>query len=40
MDGVWDDGEWISWDWLNQQIYEQDLRAEYPAAEQELMMCS
>jgi len=39
-DGIYDDGEWISWDWINGQIYEQDLReyesdlsAAYPKAE-------
>ena len=31
-DGIYDDGEWISWDWINQQIYQQDLREEYPKA--------
>lgn len=31
-DGIYDDGEWISWDWINQQIYEQELLAEYPQA--------
>ncbi len=29
-DAVWDDGEWISWDWLSQQQYEQELRERYP----------
>lgn len=28
MDGIWDDGEWISWDYINQQIYEQEKRDE------------
>ena len=23
-DGVYDDGEWISWDWINQQLEEQE----------------
>ncbi len=32
-DGIWDDGEWISWSWISQQIYEQELQAEYPAAD-------
>lgn len=26
-EGVWDDGEWISWDYLNGQIYEADEAA-------------
>jgi hypothetical protein len=29
-DGIYDDGEWISWEWINQQLYKQDLKAEYP----------
>ncbi len=32
-EGIYDDGEWISWNWINQQVYEQDLRREYPAAD-------
>ena len=36
-DGVWDDDEWISWDWINQQIYERELRVEYPTAAPELV---
>lgn len=32
-DGVWDDGEWISWDWINGHLYEQELRAEFPTAD-------
>ena len=27
-DGIYEDGEWISWDYLNQQIAEQDARNE------------
>ncbi len=30
IDGIYDDGEWISWEWINRQVYEQDLRATYP----------
>ncbi len=29
-DGIYDDGEWISWNWINQQDYQQELRGEYP----------
>ena len=36
-DGIWDDGEWISWDWINGQLHEQELRAEYPTASSELI---
>ncbi|MFC5051074.1 hypothetical protein ACFPK9_10700 [Rubritalea spongiae] len=28
MDGIWDDGEWISWGEINQHIYEQEKRDE------------
>lgn len=31
-EGIWDDGEWISWDWINGQIEEQALQAEFPNA--------
>ena len=31
-EGIWDDGEWISWDWINSQLTEQELKAEYPQA--------
>lgn len=27
-DGVWGDGEWISWAWINEQIAEPDEQAE------------
>ncbi len=29
-DGIWDDGEWISWNTINYQINEQELRLKYP----------
>jgi len=25
-DAIWDDGEWISWDWINQNIADPDDR--------------
>ncbi|SHK08910.1 hypothetical protein SAMN02745181_3230 [Rubritalea squalenifaciens DSM 18772] len=28
MDGIWDDGEWISWDEINTHIYLQEKRSE------------
>jgi hypothetical protein len=37
-DGIWDDGEWISWDYINQHLYEEDLRQTYPKANPELVM--
>jgi len=36
-DGIYDDGEWISWDWINGQLYEQELREQYPKANPELV---
>ena len=36
-EGIWDDGEWISWDWINQQIYEQERQAEFPTAKREIL---
>ena len=36
-DGIWDDGEWIGWDWINGQLYEQDIKAQYPKASFELI---
>lgn len=36
-DGIWDDGEWISWDYINEQLEEQDLSAKYPDATIELI---
>ena len=32
-EGIWDDGEWISWEWINGQIYKQDLESKYPKAD-------
>lgn len=31
--GIWDDGEWVSWDWINNQLYEQDMKNEYPVSD-------
>jgi hypothetical protein len=36
-DGIWDDGEWIGWDWINDQLYDQELRESYPNADLELI---
>ncbi len=36
-DGIWDDGEWISWDWINGQLHDQDLKAEFPNAPLEII---
>lgn len=31
-EGIWDDGEWISWDWINSQLADQELQEQYPHA--------
>ena len=36
-DTVWDDGEWISWEWLNGQLHEQELKKRFPQADLELI---
>jgi len=36
-DGIWDDGEWISWDEINEQIRYQEWRARYPDADLSLV---
>ena len=35
-DGVWDDGEWISWSYINDYLEDQALRAEFPQASLEV----
>jgi len=30
IDSIWDDGEWVSWDDINQQIQYHEWRAKYP----------
>jgi len=37
VDAIWDDGERISWDWINQQFYQQELRERFPNANPELV---
>ena len=32
-EGIWDDGEWISWDEINDHLEAQDLREQYPNAD-------
>lgn len=36
--GVWDDGEWISWDWVNSHITKAELRTRFPDVEPELVL--
>src|SRR5690349_9613042 len=31
-EGIYDDGEWISWAWIKDQIEDQELKHEYPKA--------
>lgn len=35
-DGIWDDGEWISWDYINQHLAEREHVSDVPAVSQEL----
>lgn len=37
-DGIYDDGEWVSWEWINGQLYEREIQEEYPAVDAELGM--
>ena len=37
-DGIYDDGEWTSWDWINGQLYKQEMQQEYPKVNPELSM--
>lgn len=36
-EGIWDDGEFISWDWINGQLYMQERQAAFPSADAELI---
>jgi hypothetical protein len=36
-DGIWDDGEWVSWNWINGQLHDQELRKEFPEADIEIV---
>jgi hypothetical protein len=33
--GLWSDGEWVSWNYINRQLQEQDQTAEFPHAKPE-----
>jgi hypothetical protein len=37
QNGIWDDGEWISWDEINAQLENQELQQEYPSANPEVV---
>lgn len=36
-DAIYDDGEWISWEWINGQLHDQELAQEYPRANMEVV---
>jgi hypothetical protein len=36
-EGIWDDGEWISWDEINESLYDQNLKSEFPDADIEVI---
>ncbi len=36
-DGIWDDGEWISWNSINRDLHEQDLRERFPNASRDMV---
>lgn len=31
-EGIWDDGEWISWEWIDEHVEERELMQQYPKA--------
>lgn len=37
MDGIWDDGEWTSWNEIDRLLYEKALREAYPAADPDVV---
>lgn len=36
-EGLWDDGEWVSWDWINEQLFLRERRDQFPAARPEIV---
>jgi hypothetical protein len=36
-EGIWDDGEWTSWEWINEHLEERELMEQYPNASLELI---
>lgn len=36
-DAIYDDGEWISWEWINGQLHKQESAKEYPLASIEVV---
>lgn len=37
-DGIYEDGEWVSWEWINGQLYKQEVKQSYPQVEPEHAM--
>lgn len=33
-----EDGEWVTWDWVNDELHKQDIQAEWPEADPDLVM--
>jgi len=38
FNGVWDDGEWVSWDWINTEITKSEMRSRFPNVEPEVVI--
>lgn len=36
-DGIYDDGEWISWDWINGQLHKQEMAEQFPEADENVI---
>ena len=36
-EGIYDDGEWISWDYIHQHLHERELQEEFPKADLQLI---
>ena len=36
-EGIYEDGEWVSWEWINGQLHKQDMEEEFPEAELEII---
>lgn len=35
-DGIYDDGEWVGWGWINGELHEQSLREKFPKSSPEV----
>lgn len=36
-DGIYDDGEWISWEYIHRHLHDQELQEEFPKADLQLV---